>query len=252
MIFRLSRMRLNFLCLTCEKIGVEVDEMRDIIHTDYEGRPLNPTAIDDCMLNNLNAAVVRSGAEPFKSFYAVEWYSYRYSVIDPTRSFVDALIKLMDEHCSAENNWPASDVIHMLMRDVGFDFYNLSRADLVAFWTMFPNGLSHFLSLPYMNLTSFNNPHGDMVRVLNNPFFYRDVNAPYGRLVEIAEVNGFRFALDRACFIAPPAVLAKELALLNYGCNEPEKVTVIEGGLTSTIAETMDDWGLAQQTKGGV
>ncbi len=157
---------------------------------------------------------------------------------------MDTLLKVMDERCSAENNWPASDAIHMLLRDIGFDCYNLSRADLVAFWTMFPKGLSHFLSLPYMRLTDFNNPHGDMVRVLNNPFFYRDANASGRRLVEIVEVNGFRFALDRACFLASPVVLAKELALLNYGCNEPEKVTTIAEGLAPAIAETMSDWGL--------
>ena len=37
--------------------------MREVIHTDYEGRPLKPTAIDDCILDNLRAPVVRSGAE---------------------------------------------------------------------------------------------------------------------------------------------------------------------------------------------
>ena len=213
--------------------------MREIIHTDEDGRPLGPTGIDDCMLDNLNAPVIRSGTEPFKSYYAVEYGSYCYSAIDPSRSFVDTLVKAMDERCSAENNWPASDAIHMLLRDIGFDCYNLSRADLVAFWTFFPKGLSHFLSLPYMRLTDFNNPHGDMVRVLNNPFFYRDANAPLGRLVEIAEVNGFRFALDRAYFIASPAVLARELTLLNYGCNELEKVAAIADGLTPEISETI-------------
>ena len=109
---------------------------------------------------------------------------------------------------------------------------------------MFPKGLSAFLSLPYMKLTCFNNPHGDVVRVLNNPFFYRDANAPYGRLVEIAEVNGFRFALDRACFVASPVVLAKELSLLNYGCNEPRRVAESAEELTVTIGEAMSDWGL--------
>ena len=226
--------------------------MREIIHTDEDGQPLNPTGIDDCMLDNLNAPIIRSGTEPFRSYYAVEYFFYCYSTIDPSRSFVDTLVKVMDERCRAENNWPASDAIYILLRDIGFDCYNFSRADLVAFWTIFPKGLSHFLSLPYMRLTEFNNPHGDMVRVLNNPFFYRDANAPFGRLVEIAEVNGFRFALDRACFIAHPAVLAKELALLNYGCNDPKNVTVIAEGLIPTITETMDDWGLIHNVKENV
>lgn len=109
---------------------------------------------------------------------------------------------------------------------------------------MFLQGLSEFLSLPCMNLTVFNNPHGNYLRVLNNPFFYKAPNAPDGRLVEIAEVAGFRFALDRACFIAAPAVLAKELALLNYACKEPQKVDAVAEGLTPMISETMSDWGL--------
>ena len=82
------------------------------------------------------------------------------------------------------------------------------------------------------------------MRVLNNPCFYKDANAPERRLVEIASVGGFRFALDRAKHIAPASVLAKELALLNYGCNEPNKVDAIADGLTTEIAEVMDDWGL--------
>ena len=221
--------------------------MREIIHTDEDGQPLNPATIDCCMLDNLSAPVIRSGGEPFKSYYAVEVLFYCCSKIDPSRSFVDVLVKAMDEQCSAENNWPASDAVHVLLSDIGINCQNLTRADIVAFWTMFPKGLSAFLSLPYMRLTSFNNPHGDVVRVLNNPFFYRDTNTPYGRLVEIAEVNGFRFALDRACFLASPAVLAKELALLNYGCSEPERVSAVAEELTKSISETMSDWRLEPQ-----
>ena len=219
--------------------------MREVIHTDYEGRPLKPTAIDDCILDNLRAPVVRSGAEAFKSYYAVEWCYHVYSAIDPTRSYVETIVKAMEDRSSAENNWPASNAIYFLLRDLGFDQFHLSTADLVAFWTIFPNGVSDFLSLPYMKWQVFNNPHGDYVRVLNNPFFHRDPNAPERRLVGIAELSGFQFALDRACFIANPAVIAKELALLNYACKEPKKVNEIAEGLTAVIAETMSDWGLA-------
>ena len=225
--------------------------MREIIHTDYDGKPLNPAAFDedDCMLDNLNAPVIRSGDEPFKSYYAVEWAYNCFSAIDPSRSFVETLVKAMDERCSAENNWPTSDAIHVLLRDLGILNQKLTRADVVAFWTMFPKGLSAFLSLPYMKLTCFNNPHGDVVRVLNNPFFYRDANAPYGRLVEIAEVNGFRFALDRSKFLPEPDVVAKEIALLNHGVRNPERVDEVTISLTSSIAATMEDWGLVPQVK---
>ena len=218
--------------------------MKEIVHTDYEDRPC-PTDDDDCMLCNLEAPVVRTGGEAFKSYYAVEWCYYCYSAIDPSRSYVNTLLKAMDERCSAENNWPASDAIHYLLRDLGYDCEHLDKADLVAFWTMFPKGLSGFLSGPYMKLRSFNHPHYNVVRVLNNPYFYKDANAPERRLVEIATVGGFRFALDRACYIAQPSVLAKELALLNYGCYEPGKVDAVAEGLVTGIAEVLDDWGLA-------
>ena len=62
--------------------------------------------------------------------------------------------------------------------------------------------------------------------------------------VEIASLKGFRFALDRANYIAAPVVLAKELALLNYGCNEPGKVEAVAENLPPEIAEVLDDWGL--------
>lgn len=65
----------------------------------------------------------------------------------------------------------------------------------------------------------------------------------------IAEVNGFRYALDRASFIASPAVLAKELALLNYGCSEPARVSAVAEGLTGSISETMSDWGLEPELR---
>lgn len=217
--------------------------MREIFHTDEEDG-ICQNYYDDCMFANLDAPVVRSGGEPFKSYYSVEEGCYCNSAIDPSRSFVETVLKAMDERCSESNNWPACDAICVLLFDLGFDLVHLTRADIVAFWTMFPKGVSDFLSLPYLRLRCFNNPHGDVVRVLNNPCFYKDTNAPERRLVEIATVGGFRFALDRASYIAPASVLAKELALLNYGCNEPNKVDAIADGLTTEIAEVMDDWGL--------
>ena len=217
--------------------------MREIIHTDEEGGPCT-NDYDDCMFANLDAPVVRSGGEPFKSYYSVEEGYYCYSAMDPSRSLVETVLKAIDERSSESNNWPACDAICVLLFDLGFDIVHLTRADIVAFWTMFPKGVSDFLSLPYLRLRCFNNPHGDVVRVLNNPCFYKDANAPERRLVEIASVGGFRFALDRAKHIAPASVLAKELALLNYGCNEPNKVDAIADGLTTEIAEVMDDWGL--------
>lgn len=217
--------------------------MRMIFHEGEEGG-LCTADESCCMMDNLSAAVVRSGDEPFKSYYDVEIGYHCYSAIDPARSFCETLIKVVDERCSANNNWPASDAIWTLMGDLKFDRTHLNKADLIAFWTMFPKGVSGFLSLPYMRLTYFNNPYGDIVRVLNNPWFYRDPNASEKRLVEIAKVDNFHYALDRAAFIASPVVLAKEISLLNFGCNDPIRVNSVAESLVSGIAIVMDDWGL--------
>jgi hypothetical protein len=223
--------------------------MREIIHTNYDGRPINPDSIgnDDCFIDNLSEIIVRKGDEPFKSFFSVEWCYDGYSAIDPARSFVNAVVKVMDEYAGEGNNWPANDAIHYLLRDLGFDERHLTKADLVAFWTMFPRGVSEFLSEPYMELCCYNNPYGDVMRVINNPWFYKDPNAPERRLVEIAEVGGFRYAVDRACFIASPEVLGKELALLSYRCKEPNKVDATASEITPIIASNLQDWGLIKE-----
>lgn len=223
--------------------------MKEIIHPVYYCYPIESVKdkIDECFINNLNEAIVRFGEEPFKSYYTVEIDYYGYSAIDPTRSFVNAVVKVMDEYAGEGNNWPANDAIHYLLRDLGFDERHLTKADLVAFWTMFPRGVSEFLSEPYMELCCYNNPHGDVMRVINNPWFYKDPNAPERRLVEIAEVGGFRYAVDRACFIASPEVLGKELALLSYGCKEPNKVDATAAEITPIIASNLQDWGLIKE-----
>ena len=129
--------------------------MREIIHTDEEGSPCT-NDYDDCMFANLDAPVVRSGGEPFKSYYSVEEGYYCYSAIDPSRSLVETVLKAIDERSSESNNWPACDAICVLLFDLGFDIVHLTRADIVAFWTMFPKGVSDFLSLPYLRLRCFN------------------------------------------------------------------------------------------------
>ena len=45
-------------------------------------------------------------------------------------------------------------------------------------------------------------------------------------------------------------ILAKELALLNFGCNEPDKVDATAERLTAEIAEVLDDWGLVPKADG--
>ena len=86
--------------------------------------------------------------------------------------------------------------------------------------------------------------HGETVCVLNNPFFHKDPNANERRLVEIAEDNGLRFALDRISVLPQPDVLAREIALLNHGFRDSRNVESVCETLTTSIAETMEDWGL--------
>ena len=116
-------------------------------------------------------------------------------------------------------------------------------SDQVAFWTMFPDGVAEALAYRWKE-PGLLPKHGDAVRVLNNPFFHKDPNANERRLVEIAEDNGLRFALDRIAVLPPPETLAREIALLNHGIRDPEKVEPIQSRLAASIAETMADWGL--------
>ena len=88
------------------------------------------------------------------------------------------------------------------------------------------------------------NRPGNYNLINNNPFFYKDRNATERRLVAIAEDSGLRFALDRISVIPSAAVLAREIALLNYGGRNPQKVESAQSNLVISIAETMTDWGL--------
>ena len=142
------------------------------------------------------------------------------------------------------SHWPAAEMFVGLLHDLGFDHHHPTHADLVAFWTMFPIETADFLANSFFKRSVYLKSSPETVRVLNNPFFYVDRNPSEKRLVEIAEINGFRFALDRAKFVPSPNVLANEIILLNYGMTSPELVDIKTEGLTATIAEAIDDWGL--------
>ena len=62
-------------------------------------------------------------------------------------------------------------------------------------------------------------------------------------------INESGFALDRSKFLPAPDVAAKEIALLNHGVSNPEKVDEVATRLTSSIAATMEDWGLVPQVR---
>lgn len=218
--------------------------MKEICHLGSDGLPLAATGMDDCVLDNRMAPVVRSGSDPFVSYFEVEWFDSQSVAVDPSRSLAEAVARLMDEDCSESNNWPASDVLWYLLNDLGVWTDRPSVAEGVAFWTMFPKGTADFLALPYMREQRFLNRHGNYARVFNNPLFYQDANAPLGRLVEVVEYEGLRYALDRAFFIPPPDVMAKEIALLHHAVHSPKRVDSAATRLVPMIAEVMSDWRL--------
>ena len=98
-------------------MGEFVKVMREIIHPVYYCYPIESVKdeIDECFINNLNEAIVRFGEEPFKSYYTVETHYYGYSAIDPTRSFVNAVVKVMDEYAGEGNNTQEKVIIGQRM-----------------------------------------------------------------------------------------------------------------------------------------
>ena len=221
--------------------------MKEIVHDGYNMLHYvrgDVSKIDECFMSNLDAPIVRSGSEAFKSYYPIEWYYFGYHTIDPSRSFAKMMIEKMNIKNDAYSHWPAADMFDSLIFDLGFDYHHLTHADLVAFWTMFPIETADFLANSFFKRGAYLKSNPGTVRVLNNPRFYVDPNPSEKRLVEIAKTNGFRFALDRTKILPPPNVLANEIILLNYGMTSPELVDVKTEALTTTIAEVMDDWGL--------
>lgn len=225
--------------------------MKEIVHDGYDmlhdvGGDVSK--IDECFMSNLDAPIVRVGSETFKSYYPIEWCYFGYHTIDPSRSFAKMMIEKMKMENDSSSHWPAADMFVGLIHDLGFDYHHLTDVDLVAFWTMFPIETADFLAYSFFKRSAYLNSKPETVRVLNNPRFYVDPNPSEKRLVEIAEVNDFRFALDRANVLPAPEVLAREITLLNYGMSSPESVDAKTEALTKSIAETMDDWGLVPQT----
>ena len=221
--------------------------MKEIVHDGYDmlhDVRGDVSKIDECFMSNLDAPIVRSGAEAFKSYYPIEWCYFGFHTIDPSRSFAKMMIEKMNMENDVQSHWPAADMFVGLLHDLGFDYHHLTHADLVAFWTMFPIETAEFLADSFFKRSAYLKANPETVRVLNNPYFYVDSNPSERRLVEIAEINGFRFALDRAKILPPPNVLANEIILLNYGMTSLELVGVKAEALAATIAETMDDWRL--------
>ena len=198
----------------------------------------------DCYLDNRTEAIIRRGGEPFLNRFEIEDSYYKSHIVDPSRSLVSPIVELMDWGVG-DPHWSDCDCLSVLIANMEISRLHPSREDVIAFWTMFPDGVGEALSNSYMKDCSLLEKHRNTVRVLNNPFFHKDPNANERRLVEIAEDGGLRFALDRIAVLPSPEVLAREIALLNHGLRDPENVEIVRAKLFSSIAETMADWGLA-------
>lgn len=217
--------------------------MKTIIHDGYDGK-CSEDCYDICFFDNLSEPVIRDGGEPFKSCYDVEVAYHVHNLVDPSRSLAKGIFELLDREHNEKTLWPLCDGLSRLCWDLGVDPYQPKRNDQLVFWTMFPKGAAECFAESYMKWNGFLERHRNVVLVLNNPAFYADRNATERRLVEIAEDDGQRFALDRTKKLPTPETLAREIALLNHGFHHPERVAPLTARLATSIAETMSDWGL--------
>ena len=222
--------------------------LKEIFYPLEGGEGMTPEGyrrIEGCFMSNLEAPVVRCGDAPFKAYYSVEVNYWGFHTIDPSRSLAEMVLKCIRER-SDEDPWPACDMLYTLFTDIGFVFDRPSVGERIAFWTLFPDGTPEFLSRSYIGnrIHMSSKPGGHVLRVLNNPFFYRTENGSEKRLVEIAEHEGIHYALDLIKFMPSPEALANEIAWLNHGWEKPGLVPSVRQALTQPIAEAMSDWGL--------
>ncbi|MGN0844449.1 MAG: hypothetical protein ACI4QT_04420 [Kiritimatiellia bacterium] len=219
--------------------------MKQIIHHGYDlTEHVNVEEIDDCVLDNLQAPTIRTGSEPFTSYYSVEWFYDVCHRIDPARSLTRTLLNLFGREYDPRSKWPICDILHCLMSDLGFNIQQPRKYEVVAFWTMIPVGIIQCLAESYWKNTAFFVRHENLFRVINNPFFYKNPGVSEHRLVEIGEMKGFRYAVDRTKIIAEPMVLADEMTMLNESNPDPAKVQMKRNDLSRSIKEILDNNGI--------
>ena len=168
---------------------------------------------DEKWLDNRLEPIVRIGGEPFESHYESEFHIETY-IADPRRSFVKPLYQMSDKW--VDGAWWVADFLACFLLDLGFNLSNPTKAMSVAFWTMFPEGVSRHLSVSWRRIACFNRCHCEMPRVINNPFFYCDSNVAEKRLLQIVEDAGCTYAVDLANPYENAEALAREIALLNH------------------------------------
>ena len=206
----------------------------------YYGRPRvepDPTLAPD--LDNTREPLIRNGGEPFTSYYEIEDCYLVCHVIDPARSLAAPLVRFLSEARNREGLWPWCDVLHRLLYDLDFRALPTLQAKQHLFHTLFPRGTNAFLIAESQQ--SYAADTSGHPRVLNHPSFHTNPNCSEKRLVEIATELDASFALDRACLIPEPATLAREIALLCYGLEAPERVPEAQTRLTQSIADVFDE-----------
>lgn len=220
----------------------ETYAVRILKHLGYDA-PVMLSDIDTCVLDNRRAPEIRTGGEIFTTYYSIEWCYHIKHIIDPRRSYVHAVLTLIGDS-PEQATWEDHDILHRLMQDLGL-WEPVDWVRQVAFRTLFPRGTERIFTRAYHPDTRYETVRSEIVRVLNNPFFYADRNASERRLVEIASDDGLRFALDRAVFLPTPEMLSREIALLNHGFTEPEhRIVALRKSLEERISREMDAYGL--------
>lgn len=209
--------------------------------SDMEGL-VKPDETLEPALDNTREPIIRCGDEPFTSYYEIEYYYLECHIIDPSRSLAAPLVDYVDGARQSNHIWPWCDVLHHLIIDLGIPTLPTLRAKRMFFHTLFPRGTSDFLSTAHGQ--SYAMGESNLARVLNHPLFYANPNFSEKRLVTIATELGVHFALDRAKIIPSPTTLAREIALLCYGLEAPDRVLPTQTRLTQTIANAFTDWGL--------
>ena len=186
--------------------------MRIINHIEKD---IAPVFLDDedKWIDNRTESVVRIGGEAFESHFEPEWGIESF-IVDPRRSLVRPVYARVCE--CAEGAWQVADFLSQLILDLGLDTECPDKAQQVAFWTMMPFGVSRHLTKSWLHIACYNERHPEVLRVVNNPFFYADPHTSESRLLEIAHDGGCAYAVDLANPYESAETLSKEIALLNH------------------------------------
>ena len=168
---------------------------------------------EDKWIDNRMEPIVRVGGEPFESHFEPE-FGVESFIVDPRRSLVRPVYARVDEY--AEGAWQVADFLVQLIQDLGFNTECPDKAKQVAFWTMMPFGVSRHLEKSWLHIACYNARHPEVLRVINNPFYYADSNTSESRLLEIAHDGVCSYAVDLANPCESAETLSQEIALLNH------------------------------------